>query len=149
MSDTWEWGKAGIAVEYKTSRSALSFLSSSQQLTMKAFVAAALFAGSALAATPACHCLPEDSCWPTTSQWDALNSTVGGQLIATVPIGSPCHEPSYDATACEALQDDWNRPQTQYGQSDPLQVAELIAQLHVVVLGDAAVLYQSQLRSVH
>lgn len=61
-----------------------------------------------------CRCMPTDSCWPSASSWAALNSTVGGRLIATVPIGSPCHDPTYDATACAALQNAWNLPQTQY-----------------------------------
>jgi hypothetical protein len=61
-----------------------------------------------------CRCLPSDSCWPSPSSWAALNSTVGGRLVATVPIGSPCHDPTYDATACAALRDAWNLPQTQY-----------------------------------
>ncbi|KAL4808590.1 hypothetical protein BDV18DRAFT_150977 [Aspergillus unguis] len=83
---------------------------------MKAIATALLLAGS-VAASSDCHCLPGDSCWPSTSQWDALNSTVNGRLIATVPIGSPCHDPTYDATACEALQNDWNLPQTHYVSS--------------------------------
>jgi hypothetical protein len=77
-----------------------------------AAAAALLLAGSASAASD-CHCLPGDDCWPAASQWDALNSTVGGRLIATVPVGSPCHEPTYDATACAQLKEDWNLPQTQ------------------------------------
>ncbi|KAJ5972923.1 uncharacterized protein N7479_002841 [Penicillium vulpinum] len=58
-----------------------------------------------------CHCLPSDSCWPTPSAWASLNSTVGGRLVATVPIGSPCHVPNYDAAACAALRANWNKPE--------------------------------------
>ncbi|KAL4893189.1 FAD/FMN-containing dehydrogenase [Aspergillus ambiguus] len=64
-----------------------------------------------------CYCLPGDSCWPATSSWDSLNSTVGGRLVATVPIGSPCHDPTYDGTACKDLQDDWYLPQTHFVSS--------------------------------
>jgi hypothetical protein len=82
-------------------------------------------AGSCKPRDTSCHCLPEDSCWPASNKWDALNSTVGGRLIATVPIGSPCHDPNYDAAACAALQADWNYPQTQYVvAATPLLVAE-------------------------
>ena len=63
-----------------------------------------------------CHCLPTDSCWPAPSDWASLNSTVGGRLIATVPIGTPCHDPNYDAAACAALQAEWYEPQPQYVQ---------------------------------
>ncbi|RAL16297.1 putative isoamyl alcohol oxidase [Aspergillus homomorphus CBS 101889] len=59
-----------------------------------------------------CHCLPGDSCWPSTSSWDALNSTVNGRLVATVPVGTPCHAPNYDAAACKDLQSNWYHPQT-------------------------------------
>ncbi|KAG9251786.1 uncharacterized protein F5Z01DRAFT_683115 [Emericellopsis atlantica] len=55
----------------------------------------------------ACRCLPSDNCWPSDNTWDGLNNTVNGQLIKTVPIGSPCHDPTYDAEACDALQQRW------------------------------------------
>lgn len=61
-----------------------------------------------------CHCLPGDACWPSSARWNALNTTVGGRLVATVPIGTPCHEPTYDEAACKSLQNDWYLPQTQY-----------------------------------
>ncbi|KAJ0165266.1 putative FAD-linked oxidoreductase [Colletotrichum tanaceti] len=59
-----------------------------------------------------CHCLPGDKCWPSTASWDGLNATVGGRLVATKPIGSPCHDPTYDAAACAALQSSWTNPLT-------------------------------------
>ncbi|GAQ11669.1 hypothetical protein ALT_8990 [Aspergillus lentulus] len=67
-----------------------------------------------------CRCLPSDSCWPSPASWAALNSTVGGRLVATVPIGSPCHDPTYDATACAALRDAWNLPQTHIESSSSI-----------------------------
>ncbi|KAL4963956.1 putative isoamyl alcohol oxidase [Aspergillus stella-maris] len=82
--------------------------------------AALLFARSTVASTEDCHCLPGDSCWPSVDQWNELNSTVGGRLIATVPVGHPCHEPTYDATACTELQDNWNYPQTHYLSSSSI-----------------------------
>ena len=41
-----------------------------------------------------CKCMPGDGCWPSTADWTALNSSLGGKLVATVPIGSPCHDPT-------------------------------------------------------
>jgi len=64
-----------------------------------------------------CHCLPADACWPDHHAWYSLNSTVGGRLIATVPIGSVCHDPHYDEAACAALQSSWTLPPTQYVHS--------------------------------
>lgn len=74
---------------------------------------AAVSATVSVSAASSCRYLPGDAEWPTTSTWDSLNSTVEGRLVATVPIGSPCHDPTYDATACAALQDAWTDPQTQ------------------------------------
>ncbi|EAW08572.1 putative isoamyl alcohol oxidase [Aspergillus clavatus NRRL 1] len=81
---------------------------------------AALSSTAAAWGTPRCRCLPGDSCWPSQSSWDALNSTVGGRLIATVPLGSPCHDPTYDADACKALQADWNLPETHLSSSSSI-----------------------------
>ncbi|KAE8381725.1 hypothetical protein BDV26DRAFT_254962 [Aspergillus bertholletiae] len=72
--------------------------------------ATAALTSTAFADNSSCHCLPGDSCWPSTSAWASLNTTVGGRLVATVPIGSPCHDPNYDAAACAALQSDWTTP---------------------------------------
>ncbi|OQE34805.1 hypothetical protein PENCOP_c015G05357 [Penicillium coprophilum] len=58
-----------------------------------------------------CHCLPGDTCWPAPSVWASLNDTVDGRLIATVPIGTPCHAPNYDAAACAALKANWTKPE--------------------------------------
>ncbi|PMD28796.1 FAD-binding domain-containing protein [Hyaloscypha variabilis F] len=64
-----------------------------------------------------CRCLPGDSCWPTTKQWKALNTTVGGRLVATIPLGSPCHDPTYNATECAILQGEWHDPQLHMNSS--------------------------------
>ncbi|KAJ5482960.1 FAD-linked oxidoreductase patO [Penicillium diatomitis] len=85
---------------------------------MKASIVAfaALFAAAAAAPprgrdTTSCRCMPGDKCWPAPPAWSNLNNTLGGRLIATVPIGSPCHDPTYDAAACQALQGNWTHPQ--------------------------------------
>ncbi|KAJ5195451.1 uncharacterized protein N7498_008889 [Penicillium cinerascens] len=64
-----------------------------------------------------CHCLPGDSCWPSTSSWSSLNQTVGGRLVATVPIGTPCHGAAYNAAACATLRSDWTLPETHMDSS--------------------------------
>lgn len=60
-----------------------------------------------------CRCFPGDPCWPTESHWTKLNSTLGGRLIRTVPIGAPCHDPNYNEEACQAVRAAWNDPDTQ------------------------------------
>ncbi|KAL5113209.1 hypothetical protein ACEQ8H_008916 [Pleosporales sp. CAS-2024a] len=51
-----------------------------------------------------CKCFPGDACWPSEREWSAFNVTVGGRLVKTVPIGSPCHDPNYDEAACKQVQ---------------------------------------------
>lgn len=60
-----------------------------------------------------CYRLPSDPEWPSAQAWSTLNSTVKGNLVATVPIGSPCHDPTYDAAACDTLKAQWLNPLTQ------------------------------------
>lgn len=70
--------------------------------------------------TSICRCFPGDACWPTSAEWDVFNTTVGGRLVATVPIASVCHYDNftaYDAEACAALLNVWDYPQTHDGSS--------------------------------
>ena len=64
--------------------------------------------------TSSCRCIPGDACWPDQPTWSELNNTVHGRLIATTPLASVCHEPTYDEAACSQLAEVWNLPQTQY-----------------------------------
>ncbi|EHK98560.1 putative 6-hydroxy-D-nicotine oxidase [Glarea lozoyensis 74030] len=64
-----------------------------------------------------CYCFPGDACWPSESTWAALNTTTSGRLIATTPIGSPCHAPNYDEAACAAIQSAWTGPQIHLSSS--------------------------------
>lgn len=61
-----------------------------------------------------CRCYPDDSCWPSSAQWSSFNASLGGKLVATVPIASPCHNTfpgvSYNAEACAAIQAGWTDP---------------------------------------
>ncbi|KAL5090704.1 hypothetical protein Trisim1_004013 [Trichoderma cf. simile WF8] len=66
---------------------------------------------------PACRYLPSDPQWPNAAAWKSLNSSVGGRLIATVPIGTPCHDPKYNKAVCSQLQANWELPQTHYTTS--------------------------------
>ncbi|KAI0836946.1 FAD-binding domain-containing protein [Hypoxylon sp. FL0890] len=54
-----------------------------------------------------CKYLPGDANWPSLDEWSALNNTVYGRLIATIPLGSPCHDPTYDEELCASLQGQW------------------------------------------
>lgn len=73
-----------------------------------------------------CRFMPTDAGWPSAKTWTALNTSVHGQLIATVPIAAPCHDgiapagglsrdwPKYDEQKCTELQDRWLEPELQY-----------------------------------
>ncbi|KAI2603192.1 uncharacterized protein GGS25DRAFT_516157 [Hypoxylon fragiforme] len=64
-----------------------------------------------LRAAPAkCKYLPGDANWPSQDEWATLNNTINGRLVATVPLGSPCHDPNYDEELCASLQDQWLYP---------------------------------------
>jgi hypothetical protein len=54
-----------------------------------------------------CRSVPGDAEWPDASAWSALNNTIGGRLLATVPLAAPCHAPNYDAQRCAFLQEQW------------------------------------------
>ncbi|KAJ5380616.1 FAD-linked oxidoreductase sor8 [Penicillium cataractarum] len=65
-----------------------------------------------------CRCFPGDPCWPSFQDWADFNTTVGGKLISTVPIGSVCHtrgdSSAYNEHACANLIADWGFPATHY-----------------------------------
>lgn len=77
------------------------------------------------ASSNGCRFMPGDAGWPSADQWSQLNSSVGGQLIATVPLAAPCHDstaprqglarnwPTYDEEKCAELQDSWLEPELQ------------------------------------
>ena len=62
----------------------------------------------------ACRCIPGDSSWPSSTEWAKLNATVGGRLIKTTPLASPCHDPNYDAEQCATLKNLWPYPNLQF-----------------------------------
>lgn len=60
-----------------------------------------------------CRCMPTDNCWPTAKEWTHFNASLGGKLIATVPLASSCHGSNYDASTCQYVQNHWNQPSFQ------------------------------------
>lgn len=67
--------------------------------------------------SPLCRCFPGDACWPSQLIWQNLNSSVHGRLVATVPLGAPCHDPVYNPTICKSLQSSWLEPDQHYDSS--------------------------------
>jgi FAD/FMN-containing dehydrogenase len=63
-----------------------------------------------------CRCFPGDACWPSQKSWGEFNRTLGGKLIATVPVASACHDDfaglvSFDAAECARVQENWAKPE--------------------------------------
>lgn len=78
------------------------------------FIASLLAVLPRASASEACHCFPGDACWPTESEWSQFNTTIEGRLVQTVPLGTPCHAPNYNAATCAVLKDGWLLPEEQY-----------------------------------
>ncbi|KAH7134114.1 isoamyl alcohol oxidase [Dactylonectria macrodidyma] len=64
-----------------------------------------------------CKTFPGDKAWPTKAAWKAFNATVGGRLIETVPLGSPCHGSTFDNATCEYLKSQWQYEEVHYTSS--------------------------------
>lgn len=82
------------------------------------FVGTAAAVAAIVRAEATCRCFPGDACWPSAESWNAFNETLGGKLIATVPIASTCHNGfpgvSYDAARCDEIRGNWPRPSLHY-----------------------------------
>ncbi|BDD63893.1 hypothetical protein MPDQ_003948 [Monascus purpureus] len=79
-----------------------------------------LLAASVQAANSACRCFPGDACWPSPDVWAKFNESVDGRLIATVPLGRPCHAPYYNASECAILRAGWQLPEEHYESSSSI-----------------------------
>ncbi|KAJ5775074.1 FAD binding domain protein [Penicillium nucicola] len=83
-----------------------------------AFLGLVLIAPTIQAARePSCRCFPGDDCWPSVSTWNTFNQSVNGRLVATVPLATACHAPSYDSQKCNALKEGWLLPEEHYQSS--------------------------------
>lgn len=60
------------------------------------------------ASSSSCRIIPGDAQWPSQDTWNAFNESVSGRLIRTVPLASPCHNPSYNADECSTIQANWH-----------------------------------------
>ncbi|KAK1831166.1 FAD binding domain-protein [Podospora conica] len=113
-----------------------------------------------------CRCFPGDACWPTPNEWNRFNKTLGGKLVATVPVGAVCHDSSfgpYDAARCSALRETWLLSSTHYTTTSspmapffantscdpftpPSAPCELGAHVHYAVNATTASDYQATLK---
>ncbi|KAH7014646.1 FAD binding domain protein [Microdochium trichocladiopsis] len=50
-----------------------------------------------------CRCRPREPCWPSAQAWQGLNRSVDGALVGLKPFSFPCHDPNFDAAACDSV----------------------------------------------
>lgn len=51
-----------------------------------------------------CRCRPHEPCWPSQDTWAALNSSMDGVLTSVTPVGTVCHDPTFNDAACAVVQ---------------------------------------------
>lgn len=63
-----------------------------------------------------CKAYPGDTAWPSKEEWDALDKSMNGALIPTVPIAAPCYQDwnRFDQQKCDAIIANWTSPYFQY-----------------------------------
>lgn len=111
--------------------------------------------GQPSSATPSvtpgsCKTFPGDQAWPSKPDWDAFNTTVGGRLIATVPLGTPCHGSAFNDATCESLRSEWQTEQIQYVRLHIAYITGLTShQLRLVFFSDGSFLREPVLRCIH
>ncbi|OQE09919.1 hypothetical protein PENVUL_c005G02576 [Penicillium vulpinum] len=72
-----------------------------------------------------CRCMPGDSCWPSSDDWARFNTSIGGRLVSTQPLASPCHDPFYNASECLALRQQWTKPELHDDSSSSIMAASV------------------------
>lgn len=57
-----------------------------------------------------CKLNPGDPDWPKNAEWEALNSSIDGKLLRTVPVASSCWpgNPFGSQVACDTVKTDWS-----------------------------------------
>jgi hypothetical protein len=68
-----------------------------------------------------CKAIPDTPSWPSDAAWAALNKTLSGALIKSVPPGGVCHpeQPNFNSVSCLAVAQEWTTSWTFHGQ-DPV-----------------------------
>ena len=109
-----------------------------------------LFVAPSFSLEKTCRCFLGDDCWPSPDTWSTLNDSIHGNLVATVPLGAPCHDPLYNAAVCKSLQQNWLEPEQQY----VIRTLRFILcahskKLHFIFIHHGTLFCQPKLRSFH
>jgi hypothetical protein len=63
---------------------------------------------------------PGDASYPSVEQWKALNSSIGGRLVTTLPPGAVCYEPNFDQSKCAMVSKQLANPD--FVVANPVQI---------------------------
>jgi hypothetical protein len=74
------------------------------------------------ATNSSCKPTPSSPDWPSAADWQALNKSVSGNLIATIPPGAVCqpHLSQFNNVSCTLLVNEWAN--SSFHASDPVSV---------------------------
>ena len=100
-------------LSYLSSASNLSASNASIVLATNDYILPASAVNASRGTPAGCKVFPGDKLWPSPQVWSDLNNTVGGNLIATIPLGSPCHDPTFNNATCVYLRSQWTMPEIQ------------------------------------
>jgi hypothetical protein len=50
-----------------------------------------------------CKCTAFDSCWPSPSEFAQLSDTLSSPIFQVQPLGTPCHDPTFNAALCDIV----------------------------------------------
>src|SRR5690242_2354599 len=66
--------------------------------------------------------VPGDACWPSEADFTALNATLGGRLIASVPPASVCYSShaNFDEEKCDGILASWFS--SSFHAADPISI---------------------------
>ncbi|PPQ65125.1 hypothetical protein CVT24_003016 [Panaeolus cyanescens] len=90
---------------------------------LAAFILFPVFSTATAIPSSTCKTIIGDKEWPTSEAWAAFNSSVGGQLIKTVPLATVCHGSAFDADACANVQANWHDPEFHESSSSSIMSA--------------------------
>jgi hypothetical protein len=72
-------------------------------------LSAAAFHSGGVFAAKSCKATPYSSTWPSEHDWQALNSSIDGRLLKTVPVASSCWSgnPYGSQVSCDVVEANW------------------------------------------
>ncbi|KAF7910257.1 hypothetical protein EAE99_011304 [Botrytis elliptica] len=82
---------------------------SSQLITLTLSLLPTLILATSSSSTQTCKITPADASWPSSADWAALNTSISGTLIKTLPPASSCYtgNPFNSTQNCSSVKTNW------------------------------------------